>query len=92
MDAKTVLLLGIGMAVLLLLGYCVAPSRSASLIPGRHLRQELPRGSSVRLDLARRHATLAARLAEYRELHGQASATGDLRIFGAAEHNVAPLR
>jgi hypothetical protein len=35
MDAKTMLLLGIGMAVLLLLGFCVAPSRSAAL-PAAH--------------------------------------------------------
>ena len=34
MDVKTVLLLGIGMAVLLLLGFCVAPSRSATLRTG----------------------------------------------------------
>jgi hypothetical protein len=38
MDVKTVLLLGIGMAVLLLLGFCVAPSRSAA-VPDR---QQLP--------------------------------------------------
>jgi hypothetical protein len=47
MDVKTVLLLGIGMAVLLLLGFCVAPSRSAALrtglqvpsVPGSMLRE-----------------------------------------------------
>ena len=33
MDAKTMLLLGIGMAVLLLLGFCVAPSHSAAAVP-----------------------------------------------------------
>ena len=37
MDVKTVLLLGIGMAVLLLLGFCVAPSRSAALPDGQQL-------------------------------------------------------
>jgi hypothetical protein len=37
MDVKTVLLLGIGMAVLLLLGFCVAPSRSAALRTGLQL-------------------------------------------------------
>ena len=67
MDAKTVLLLGIGMAVLLLLGYCVAPSRAASLIPGRQLRQELPRGLSlraggVRIITAAEHNVAALRL------------------------------
>ena len=35
MDVKTMLLLGIGMAVLLLLGFCVAPSRSAGFRPGQ---------------------------------------------------------
>ena len=84
MDAKTVLLLGIGMAVLALLGYCVAPSRSASLFPGRQV--------SPRVDLAKRHAALAASLAQYRELHGHAPATGGSRIFGPMEHNLAPLR
>ena len=82
MDAKTVLLLGIGMAVLLLLGYCVAPSRSASLFPGRQL--------SPRVDLAKRHAALAASIAQYRELHRHAPAGN--RIFATVEHNVAPLR
>ena len=89
MDAKTVLLLGVGMAVLLLLGYCVAPSRSASMFPGRQLRQESSRGLSLRLDFARRHTTHAAHSADYRELHSHAPTTG---IFGAAEHNVRPLR
>ena len=37
MDVKTVLLLGVGMAVLLLLGFCVAPSRSAALRTGLQL-------------------------------------------------------
>jgi hypothetical protein len=37
MDVKTVLLLAIGMAVLLLLGFCVAPSRSATLPDGQQL-------------------------------------------------------
>ena len=37
MDAKTMLLLGIGMAVLLLLGFCVVPSRSAGLLAGQQL-------------------------------------------------------
>ena len=40
MDVKTVLLLGVGMAVLLLLGFCVAPSRSASLPDGQQLPAE----------------------------------------------------
>src|SRR6187200_308364 len=87
MDAKTVLLLGIGMAVLLLLGYCVAPSRSASQVPGRQLRQELPRGLSLRTDLVRHQARRAARLAENREMYGRPSAAG-MPIFGAAEHKV----
>jgi hypothetical protein len=43
MDAKTMLLLGIGMAVLLLLGFCVAPSHSAALPEG----QQLPSRSST---------------------------------------------
>ena len=41
MDAKTMLLLGIGMAVLLLLGFCVAPSRSAALLVGQQLPSRL---------------------------------------------------
>ena len=58
MDVKTVLLLGIGMAVLLLLGFCVAPSRSAGLarrpaiaggtevMPGRH-RSGIRQGPAI---------------------------------------------
>jgi hypothetical protein len=41
MDAKTMLLLGIGMAVLLLLGFCVAPARSAALPTGQQLPSRL---------------------------------------------------
>jgi hypothetical protein len=92
MDAKTVLLLGIGMVVLSLLGYCVAPSRSANLFPARPLRQELPRGLSLRMDLAKRHAALAGPLARYRALHVHVPATCGSQRFRPAEHNVASLR
>ena len=52
MDVKTVLLLGIGMAVLLLLGFCVVPSRSAALPDGQQLPAQpsaTPRETQVRL-------------------------------------------
>jgi hypothetical protein len=51
MDVKTVLLLGVGMAVLLLLGFCVAPSRSAALPDDRQLPERpgaTPREAQVR--------------------------------------------
>jgi hypothetical protein len=89
MDAKTVLLLGIGMVVLLLLGYCVAPSRSATMLPRRQLRNELSRGLSLRMDLARRQMTNAAHFSKYRELHSHAPAIGRL---ATAEHNVRLMR
>jgi hypothetical protein len=90
MDAKTVLLLGLGMAVLLLLGYCVAPSRSANMFPGRQFRQESSRSLSQRLDL-RRHTTHAGYSAEYRALHVRLR-QGGVPTFGTAERNVRPMR
>jgi hypothetical protein len=77
MDVKTVLLLGIGMAVLLLLGFCVAPSRSAALRTGLQV-PSVP-GSMVR--------ETRARLGRERQSNTQ-SLQIDCRVFAAAEQPV----
>jgi len=77
MDVKTVLLLGIGMAVLLLLGFCVAPSRSAALRTGLQV-PSVP-GSMVR--------ETRARLGRERQSKTQSLEIG-YRVFAAAEQPV----
>ena len=77
MDVKTVLLLGIGMAVLLLLGFCVAPSRSAVLRTGLQL-------PSVPGTVLRETQT---RLGRERQSNAQSSEICR-RVFAAAEQPV----
>jgi hypothetical protein len=79
MDVKTVLLLAIGMAVLLLLGFCVAPSRSAALADG----QQLPAEPS-----ATPPQTQAWLLARDRQFLDQLFKTGTRRFF-RTEHPAA---
>ena len=76
MDAKTMLLLGVGMAVLLLLGFCVAPSRSATLPDGQQLpsRDGVMPGDSQAWCFGRD-----------RQFLGQLFKTGSRRFF-AMEH------
>jgi hypothetical protein len=77
MDAKTMLLLGIGMAVLLLLGFCVAPSRSAALPDGH----QLPLRSS-----ATPGGTQAWSSGRERHSPDQLFKTSGRRIFQVVEH------
>ena len=77
MDVKTVLLLGIGMAVLLLLGFCVAPSRSATLRTGLQL-PSVP-GTMLR--------ETQARLGRERQSNAQSFETGH-RVFAITEQPV----
>jgi len=76
MDVKTMLLLGIGMAVLLLLGFCVAPSRSA----GFRLGQQWPSVPGV---MPQEKQTW---IGPNRKLDNQLLETGGRRLFVAAEH------
>jgi len=78
MDVKTVLLLGIGMAVLLLLGFCVAPSRSAALRTGLQ-------SPSVRSPLLRETRTWLGRERQSNDLSTE---TYGRRVFGAVEHPI----
>ena len=75
MDVKTVLLLGIGMAVLLLLGFCVAPSRSA----GFRLGQQWPSVPGV---MPQEKQTW---IGPNRKLDNQLLETGGRRLFVAVE-------
>jgi len=77
MDVKTVLLLGVGMAVLLLLGFCVAPSRSAALRTGLQV-PSVP-GTMVR--------ETRARFGRERQPNTQSLEIGH-RVFAAAEQPV----
>jgi hypothetical protein len=77
MDAKTMLLLGIGMAVLLLLGFCVA-SRSAPLPEAQRLPAQPeapPRGRQARLSDRDQEKSL-----------DQLFKTGSQRFCQVAEH------